>query len=290
MEKVMEEVAQRIKKTVERYGYRKVVIHLPSGLMKYWEKLRDCSREVFFLSDPCFGGCDVPLHYLKALKADAIFNIGHSKPPFLQLPSNVHFIEVQLKFEPTFIPSCTRVGIVYVIHYRDAALRYAEQLRKMGKEVFMGGKPGFMGRYNGQITGCDVEAARKVVDKVDCFVVCADGKFHAEAVAGLGKPTYNWLGEKVKARRYPLPMLSTAEKVGIILSIKPGQFFMEIAERLRREMEGRGKKVIVVVGDTITGEVENYKVDLWISAACPRIAENFRGIPASLALSYLTEK
>jgi len=275
---------------IRREGYRKVLFHLPAGLMRYWTELSTLVEEPVFSAEPCFGACDVPLYTFRKLGVDAIISFGHSKPLFLNYPGNVHFVEVELDFEPGFIPPCDRVGIVYVVQYRRAAERYARWLSDRGKTVVMGGKPGFMATYAGQVTGCDVEAARRIADEVDCFVVCADGRFHAQAVASLGKPTFNWLGEKVMPPKYPVARVFAAEKVGIFVSTKPGQFYMDLALRVRQLLEDRGKKVLLAVGDFIGGEIENFGVDVWVSAACPRLAEDFGGVPAQVLLKYLLTK
>jgi len=277
---------EQVRKIVKERKYRRVIFHLPAGLMKYCWKLGELVEEPVFLADPCFGACDVPLHYLKKLEADAIFNFAHSKPS-ISYPDNVHFIEVQIDFVSDFVPDCRRVGLVYVIQYKKSAEKYAEKLRKAGKEVIWGKEPDFMATYEGQITGCDIGAARKIADEVDCFVVCADGLFHASAVASLGKKTYNWLGEEAKPPKYPVAKLFAAKKVGILVSIKPGQFNMELAKKMKEKLEKMGKEVVVVVGDTISREIENFEVDVWIVTACPRIAEDFHGIPAGIALQYL---
>ena len=287
MKEAVSRAADEIKDIVREKGYRKIIVHLPAGVMPYAGYFRDCAPEVFFLADPCFGGCDVPLHYLEKLGAEAIFNIAHSKPLFLKLPGNVHFIELQIKRVPEFVPPCDRVGLVYVIQYREASKLYAKKLEKAGKEVVWGKGPGFMATHPAQVTGCDIEAARKIAGEVDCFVVCADGMFHASAVASLGKKTYNWYGEEAEPVKYPLALLSVAKKVGILLSIKPGQFYRDLAFKLKEELEKAGKEVIIVVGDTIGKEIANYQVDLWVVAACPRIAEDIGGIPATEALNYL---
>ena len=50
-----------VKQIIAKQGYRSVVFHLPAGLMPHWEQLAALAPNAFFVSDPCFGGCDVPL-------------------------------------------------------------------------------------------------------------------------------------------------------------------------------------------------------------------------------------
>ena len=87
-----------VKKTVEANGYSRVIVLLPAGVMARVSELLDVVPEPVFLSNPCYGACDVPTHLLKKLKADAIFNFGHSRPKDIPYPKNIHFFEIQVEF------------------------------------------------------------------------------------------------------------------------------------------------------------------------------------------------
>ncbi|TRO61928.1 hypothetical protein E2P64_00120 [Candidatus Bathyarchaeota archaeon] len=264
-----------VKKTIESRGYARVIVLLPAGVMARVGDLLDVIPEPVFLSNPCYGACDVPAHLLEKFKADAIFNFGHSRPKGIHYPGNVHFFEVQVKDEiPEFVPDFKRVGLVYVIQYKDTFGGYAEFLKNSGKKVVKGGTPDFMATYDSQVTGCDIGAAREVADEVDGFVVVSDGLFHANAVAALGKPTFNWFGERAEAPKFPMAALFTAKKIAILTGIKPGQNYQKEAKRAQKKLEEMGKEVIMVAGDVITPEISNFSVDFWITAACPRIPED----------------
>jgi len=271
-----------VKKVVETYGYKRVVVLLPAGVMARVSELLDVIPEPVFMSNPCYGACDVPTHLFKELKADAIFNFGHSRPLGANYPANVHFFEIQVVSEiPDFVPSFERVGIVYAIQYKESVGQYAEKLERAGKKVVLGAAPDFMATYDSQVTGCDVGAARRVAGKVDGFVVACDGLFHASAVAALGKPTFNWFGERASAPRFPMAALFAAKKIAILTGVKPGQNYHQEAEKARKKLEGMGKQVIMVAGDVLTPEINNFQVDFWITAACPRIPEDDYVSPAA---------
>lgn len=265
-----------VKQIIEKHRYRRVLVLLPAGLMPVADSLE--IPEPIFFATPCYGACDVPLHLLHQF--DAIFNFGHSNPG--GYPENVHFFEVQVRVElPEFIPPFDKVGLVYIIQYKDMVEKYAEVLRKSGKEVILGGKPEFMATYNGQVTGCDTRAAKSILDKIEGFVVAADGVFHAGAVAALGKQTFNWNGEEASAPKYPMAALFMAKRIGILIGTKPGQSFIKEAEEVRNKLERQGKQVLTVLGDTITLDVKNLPVDFWVVAACPRLAEDEHLSPAA---------
>jgi diphthamide synthase subunit DPH2 len=266
---------EAVKRTVSQNGYRRVLILLPAGMMPLAGEIAKLIPDPVFFSDPCFGACDVPLHVANELNADAVFNFGHSAPRGLKFPNNVHFFEAYVDAPVSeFIPPLKRVGLVYSVQYKNKVEEYAKRLRENDREVVMGGEPDFMAKYIGQITGCDVGAAKKILGRVDGFVVVSDGVFHAEAVAALGKPVYNWTGEKASAPHYPMASLFAAKTVAVVLGTKPGQKYEEEAKTAIERLKKMGKTVIFVAGDTITPEIANFQPDFWVIAACPRLAED----------------
>ena len=265
-----------IKAVVSEKKYHTVICLLPAGVMPHAVDLREVIPNPIFVSNPCYGACDVPLELLKKYDAEAIFNFGHSEPiKFPKYGDGVHFFEIQVRGRnPKFIPPFNKVGLVYVIQFRETYMQYKEFLESNGKTVVLGGSPEFMATHQSQITGCDVEAAKSIVGDVDGFVVCSDGLFHANAVAALGKPAFNWNGDEAKAPKFPMAVLFTAKKVGVLIGAKPGQSYPKEAELVKKKLEKLGKTVITVVGDTITNEINNFQVDFWIIASCPRLAED----------------
>ena len=265
-----------VKKTIKEHGYKRVIVLLPAGVMAQSTKLADVIPEPYFMSNPCYGACDVPIPLIEKFGAEAIFNFAHSKPiKFPTYPKNVHFFEVQVVRDISpFVPDFDTVGLVYVIQFRESYLKYQAFLESKGKKVILGELPDFMATHKGQVTGCDVGAARKILDKVDGFVVACDGFFHANAVAALGKPTYNWNGELASAPKFPIAKLFVSKKIGIVTGTKPGQSYLKEANEVKTKLEAQGKHVIMVIGDVITQEINNYDVEFWITATCPRMAED----------------
>ncbi|MBR9679533.1 MAG: hypothetical protein GOU99_00605 [Candidatus Altiarchaeota archaeon] len=266
----------KAKKIAERAGYKRVLVHLPAGLMDKWPKLNQLADDVLFWSDPCFGACDVPLYSLEILKADAIFSFGHSTAPSIEYPKNIHIIEIYLNAKlPEFVPDFERIGLVYVIQYKQHLQEYKDFLESKQKIVVLGGKPDFMAKHTAQVTGCDIGAAQKIAKQVDGFVVMSDGSFHTKAVAELGKPVFNWLGEQAeKIKKNPTAMVIKAKKIGVLVSTKPGQFDIKNARKLAAKLKKSGKNVVLVVGNTVSSEITNFGVDLWINTACPRLVED----------------
>jgi 2-(3-amino-3-carboxypropyl)histidine synthase len=86
-----------------------------------------------------------------------------------------------------------------------------------------------------------------------------------------------------------------AERIGIIIGLKEGQFSQVRALELKKILEGLGKKVQLIALTEITNErVQNFeKIDAFIQVACPRIAtdNHFKkpmlSVPQGLALVRL---
>jgi len=69
-----------------------------------------------------------------------------------------------------------------------------------------------------------------------------------------------------------LDALEHAQKIGIIVSTKTGQFMMSTALSLKERFEKQGRKVYIFLFDNINpDEFLNHEVEVLINTACPRI-------------------
>jgi len=140
-----------------------------------------------------------------------------------------------------------------------------------------------------QILGCDVSAAQKL--NTECYLYLGTGEFHPFLVAAhTGKPTIvaNPVSETVseveqKEARRLITKISVvrervlgAERIGILVSTKPGQEHMKRALFLKRELEAKGKKAFVFVTDDIVPEsLLNFPdIEAWINTACYRLIDD----------------
>jgi len=145
-----------------------------------------------------------------------------------------------------------------------------------------------LGRPNpGQVLGCDARAA--CGGKAECVVYIGTGRFHAlRAAVEADKPVYmvrpTGEVEKVSKRdvmafqkkRYArLSKLEDAGTVGIVVSTKPGQEKMKDALQIQSKLRKQGKKAFIFAANEIKPQnLDGFKVDAWVSTACPRIAED----------------
>jgi len=139
----------------------------------------------------------------------------------------------------------------------------------------------------GQILGCSAEAAKNIENKVDAFLYIGSGEFHPLEIAYETKkevfcfnPSSKKLSKITQAdvqrhearKRTSLIKFLSADKVGIMVSTKPGQNRMEDAEKLSKRKD---KEYFLFAFDTLSElDMDNFPfIQCWVNTACPRIAD-----------------
>ena len=132
----------------------------------------------------------------------------------------------------------------------------------------------------GQILGCNAKNAIKIKDKVDAYFLLTQGRFHAiEIATQTGKPVYIATGDKItkkeiedyeKKRKGRINKFLHAKKIGILVSTKPGQKKLKLAEALKKKIK---KPCYLLIDNTFDiPSLENFNdIDIFINTACPRI-------------------
>lgn len=163
-----------------------------------------------------------------------------------------------------------KVGLITTIQY----LHKLKRLNKKLKNSIIGG----------QVLGCNVDNALKIMNKVDCFLYIGSGEFHPMYVAlKTNKPTYCFnpvtnqfskiLDEDIKrikkSEQGKLFCFLNAKKYGILVSLKLGQEHIKEALKLKSSL----KNSYIFLFDTLNNEeFENFgDIDCWVNTACPRI-------------------
>ena len=142
-------------------------------------------------------------------------------------------------------------------------------LIKNNKKAYIGiGKQ----KYPAQILGCDVSAAEKIKNKVDCFLYIGDGKFHPIALGLLGKDVYIFnpmdnnfdkldariiINYKKKIKGAYLKFLNS-DNIGILVSTKQGQAY-DVSKLDLLKNKYKNKKFYYFIFDTLNiNELENF--------------------------------
>jgi len=167
------------------------------------------------------------------------------------------------------------IGLVCTIQYIDFFKKIEEMLKRKGYIVHT--------KEPYYVLGCNVEAANLPVRDI---ILIGNGKFHALEIVRKYKkrvliydPISGFIDVYEKYDKnnkivYLLEELKNANTVGIVLSIKPGQYYYD---KLRKIMEKiKDKKIYLFIGDKIDlNSLTNFPyIDFWIINACPRILDD----------------
>jgi 2-(3-amino-3-carboxypropyl)histidine synthase len=272
---------------------KRILLQFPEGLsnkvVEIAEKLKDF--DVFIVAEPCYGACDLKLHYAKLLKCDKVLHLCHTK--LVESDVDVDYVILKEDVDVTFVEEFSeeirekRIGICSPVQYVHLLGRVKSLLEKKGKEVLLGsGNATTPFLFPGQILGCNYSQALCLESKVDCYLVLSSGKFHAVGLAlKTEKPVYladierrriekvdaSKIKKKIELAKYLI--LKEARRVGIVISVKEGQFKPELAYKVKEYLERAGKKCVFLVMDFVNPEFLNYikGIDGFVNTACPRI-------------------
>jgi len=181
-----------------------------------------------------------------------------------------------------------KLGLITTTQFLDKTTEIIKYLEKNNKEVFI---DKLKQRNEGQLLGCDVGAATKIQDKVDAFLYIGSGEFHPLGVALQTNKevfTFNPVSgvfsklnkeeiEKYKiSKKLNYVRFLHADNIGIMVSVKPGQYSYRKALEIKEKLDKKGKKCFIFVFDTLdANEMANFPfIDFWVNTACPRIADD----------------
>ena len=159
--------------------------------------------------------------------------------------------------------------------------------------------------YGINVLGCYSEPAN--INDIDTVLLIGNGKFHAENIIRKLKkkvivydpmygeikvyePDYNF----DKIMEFLLNKIKNSKNIGMILSIKPGQYYYLETLKVKDKLEKSGKNLYLFIGDTIdTLQLLNFPyIDFWIFSACPRLIDdiidnNINGITIDILIKNL---
>ncbi|MEK6950728.1 MAG: diphthamide synthesis protein [Nanoarchaeota archaeon] len=156
-----------------------------------------------------------------------------------------------------------------------------------------------------QLLGCDqfhesLQLPPAELERIDCYLYVGDGKFHPLALAYRQRSSREFkeivcadpirksctvmtnkdVEKIIKKYISSLMKFLSAQKIGVIITVKPGQEQMKPAFFLEKKFSN--KKFYYFVDDVISfNQLENFPfIEVWINTACPRIGlddqEQFR--------------
>lgn len=292
LDKVIKEIKQRQTK--------RVLLQLPDGMRPFAYQLAKIIQEatdakVILSGDSCYGACDLALTQAQALNADLIVHYGHSimvhqtMIPVLYINAEIDIDAQALVNEALpYLKEWKSIGVVTTAQHIHQIKDVAKLLEEKGFKAYIG--EGYGKTPNpGQILGCYYYNAQVINGDVDGFLYIGGGQFHPNGIIlSTGKPIvianpYNGkvstktekdLMDLAKKRMAEITAAKNASTLGILVSTKPGQSVLKVAEELDTKFTEKGyESLIIYLDETRTEHLNNYtEPEFFINTACPRIA------------------
>ncbi|MGC8688040.1 MAG: diphthamide biosynthesis enzyme Dph2 [Candidatus Micrarchaeia archaeon] len=276
----------------------RILLQFPEGLkqnaLEYARKLEEDGNEVFISASPSFGACDLAISEARKLKVDKLIHFGHAEFHKLNEEFEIEYVEYRvdapleiLKDSLEYLKDYKVLSIVTTVQHIQQIPDIKRFFEEHGKEVKIG-KPFGFAKYEGQILGCDVGSATSIDSIVDAHVYFGGGLFHpVGALLGTKKPFFiiEPFTTEIKriddlrieyAKRSKGKILSSidAKKFGILVSIKNGQYNINLAKIIKKKIEDSGCIAEILVADTFDFiSLDNLmSFDAYVNTACPRLA------------------
>lgn len=286
----LDEVIQKI----NEMDAKAVGVQFPEGLKihatRVAEKIENETDAVVLISgDPCYGACDVSDTHMEGL-VDLIVHFGHIEFP-IDYKVPVLFIEAYSKIDIdnvvkkslAFLENYKKIGVVTTIQHLPLINQIKDFLEDNEKEVVM--KEG-AGTRKGQVLGCNFSAIKDV--DADAFLFIGSGNFHAlgvtlftEKPVFIADPYMNevrtideFRDRILRIRFAKITKASDAQKFGIIVSSKRGQFRLDLAKSLKKMINKERKEAFIIMLDNVSPDllIPYMDLDAFIVTACPRVA------------------
>ncbi|MFB5600394.1 MAG: diphthamide biosynthesis enzyme Dph2 [Nitrososphaeraceae archaeon] len=291
------------KKIFEVINSRKpssIAINGPEAL---FPKIQETAKKImenftipaYIIGDTCWGSCDLNTHAADVLGVDVLFNVGHTIS-FETLGTNVVMINAydDIEFDKIVTKFATEIenrefksiGLLTDSQHLTKIEPVKKLFEKFGFKVITGRGKGQLNEA--QVFGCEFYPAYDIQNKIDAFVFLGQSMFHSVSIAmSTEKPTFMldpYLNEYKEVNDYAIKLekkailsiykAQEAEKIGMIIGLKEGQFAKVKALKLKKILEELGKEIQLFAITEITEErLRNFKgIDAYIQVACPRIA------------------
>lgn len=286
----LHEVLEKIKKMDAKV----VGIQFPEGLKihatRVAEKIENETGAMVIISgDPCYGACDVSDRNMENI-VDLIVHFGHIEFPvnysvpvlFIEAYSKIDVIRA-VKKSLKEIKKYKKIGLVTTVQHLNILEDIKSLLIENGKDVLT--KEG-SGTREGQVLGCNFSAIKDM--DADAFLYIGSGNFHALGIKLFTqKPVFiadPYMGEVrtidefadriLRIRFAKITKAEDAQKWGIIVSSKKGQFRLDLAKKLRNMVVESGKEAFIIMLDNISPDLllPYMDLDAFVVTACPRVA------------------
>jgi 2-(3-amino-3-carboxypropyl)histidine synthase len=276
----------------------RILLQFPEGLkqnaLEYARKLEKEGNEIFISSSPSFGACDLAINEARKLGVNKLIHFGHAEFHKIKEVFEIEYVEYHidapleiLKKSLDYLRNYRILSIVTTVQHIQQIQDIKKFFEENEKEIRIG-KPFGFAKYDGQILGCDIGSAASIDKFVDAHVYFGGGLFHPiGAVLNTSKPFFvidpftnkieriDELREKYKKMsRGKILSSINAKNFGILVSIKNGQYNIDLAKILKKRIEDSGYIAEILVADTFDFmSLDNLmNFDAYVNTACPRLA------------------
>ena len=185
----------------------------------------------------------------------------------LFIPAKINFELNPKKIQSLKLPK--NIALAYSIQYKDVA----EKIKKILSEKH--NVNSFV-----QVLGC---SAPKFPKKTDAVLLISSGRFHAVSLAlnsnflvyilesdNLKKISEDEIENLRKKKKSAYLKFLNSEKIGILISTKPGQENLKRAIFLRKNLKNKNS-YLFISNEINIKEFENFDINSWVNTACPRM-------------------
>lgn len=273
---------------------KNVGLQFPEGLkmqaIKIARKIEsETDATVIISGDPCFGACDVSDYKMKG-SVDLIVHYGHTPLP-LKYEVPTIFVEAFAKIDlKKDLEKCldalkdySKVALVTTTQHLHLLNEIRDYLEDNGKEVVLGSSKS---TRKGQVLGCNFSSIKDL--DAEIFLFIGSGNFHPLGInlfsntPVLALDPYNnelrrmdeYADRILRIRFARITKARSAEKWGIIVSSKEGQYRMKLAKETKKLLEDNGMEAYIILVDNVNPDVllPYLELDAFVVSACPRIA------------------
>ncbi|WMW22151.1 diphthamide biosynthesis enzyme Dph2 [Methanolobus mangrovi] len=282
----------RIISVIKDTGAKVIGLQFPEGFKRRSPGIasrieKETGSVIFISGNPCFGACDLDVALLD--KVEIMFHFGHAHLDDNKLSQKVYFIETRSDVDVKDVVKLAvneltgqKIGLITTVQHVHKLEDAASILKEHGKECIICAGDSKIA-YPGQVLGCNFSAARK--EECDEYLYIGSGQFHPLGVSLATKkrvliadPFVNELRDAdnsriLRQRSAAIAKSLDAEVFGIVVSTKPGQERMALAEELKSMAKEHGKDAYIFTMDLVTpDQLLQFKVDAFVNTACPRLA------------------
>jgi len=276
----------------------RILLQFPEGLkskaITYQRELEKKGHTVFVSSSPCYGACDIAIDEARAVKADKIVHVGHSKFVHGKLPLKVEYEEYPLEINLALVGSSLaplkkfrKIALATTVQHIPQLSALKDMLVKSGWKIITG--KGSKSQHDGQVLGCDFSGMSSAEKEADCVLYIGGGLFHPLGFEAT-KPVFalnpftgelrqlnDELTREKKRETGALIKASEAKTFGIIVSTKPGQLSLSSAEDAKKRLEKKGKTASILISNEINFDaLANFNLfEAYINTACPRLRGDY---------------